>query len=65
MGTRPTSGVAFVVAPRDTFNGLGVGRKTDFEVGEAIRWGLLFHGKRLRNTTFLFLHSAMASVWWR
>src|SRR5947208_15871477 len=29
----------FSVAPRDTFNGVGDGRKTAFEAGEAIRWG--------------------------
>jgi hypothetical protein len=28
-----------VVAPRDTFNGVGVGRKTGSEAGEAIRRG--------------------------
>src|SRR5437660_9356317 len=31
----------FSVAPRDTFNGVGDGRKTAFEAGEAIRWGHL------------------------
>jgi len=28
-----------VVAPRDTFTGVGVGRKAGSEAGEAIRWG--------------------------
>src|SRR5207249_9433950 len=33
------SGVLSVVAPRDTFTGVGVGRKAGSEAGEAIRWG--------------------------
>ena len=32
----------FVAAPRDTFDGVGFGRKTGTEVGEAIRWGHFF-----------------------
>ena len=32
----------FVSAPRDTFDGVGTGRKTGSEVGEAIRWGHFF-----------------------
>src|SRR5438132_9276324 len=32
-------GVLSVTAPRDTFTGVGVGRKTGSEAGEAIRWG--------------------------
>ena len=32
------------MAPRDTFTGVGVGRKTGSEAGEAIRWGHLFPG---------------------
>jgi len=35
-------GVLSVVAPRDTFNGVGVGRKAGSEVGEAVRWGHFF-----------------------
>ena len=31
-----------MVAPRDTFTGVGVGRKACSEAGEAIRWGHLF-----------------------
>ena len=31
--------VLLATAPRDTFNGLAVGRKTCFEVEEAVRWG--------------------------
>jgi hypothetical protein len=31
-----------VVAPRDTFTGVGVGRKACSETGEAIRWGHFF-----------------------
>jgi len=30
-----------VLAPRDTFTGVGVGRKAGSEGGEAIRWGHL------------------------
>ena len=30
------------MAPRDTFTGVGVGRKAWFEAGEAIRWGHFF-----------------------
>jgi hypothetical protein len=30
------------VAPRDTFTGVGVGRKAGSEAGEAIRWGHSF-----------------------
>ncbi len=32
-------GVLSAMAPRDTFNGVGVGRKAGSEAGEAIRWG--------------------------
>jgi hypothetical protein len=35
-------GVLSLVAPRDTFNGVGVGRKAGSEVGEAVRRGHLF-----------------------
>jgi hypothetical protein len=31
-----------VLAPRDTFTGVGVGRKAGSEAGEAIRWGHFF-----------------------
>src|SRR5438132_11660531 len=37
-------GVLSVTAPRDTFTGVGVGRKTGSEAGEAIRWGHFFPG---------------------
>ena len=30
------------MAPRDTFTGVGVGRKAGSEAGEAIRWGHYF-----------------------
>jgi hypothetical protein len=30
------------MAPRDTFDGLGVGRKAGCEAEEAIRWGRFF-----------------------
>ena len=33
-----------MVAPRDTFTGVGVGRKTGSEAGEAVRWGHFFSG---------------------
>ena len=32
------------MAPRDTFNGVGVGRKAGSEAGEAVRWGHYFSG---------------------
>lgn len=34
------------MAPRDTFYGVGIGRKAGSEVGEAIRWGHLFSDNR-------------------
>ena len=37
------NGVLFAVAPRDTFTGVGVGRKAGSEAGEAIRWGHSFY----------------------
>lgn len=39
-----TVGIAVVsaMAPRDTFTGVGVGRKAGSEAGEAIRWGHSF-----------------------
>lgn len=43
MGSRTLwNGVLWIVAPRDTFNGVGVGRKTGSEAGEAVRWGHFF-----------------------
>jgi hypothetical protein len=36
------TGVRLAVVPRDTFNGVGVGRKTGSEAGEAVRWGHFF-----------------------
>jgi hypothetical protein len=47
VGTSPTSAVLLAVAPRDTRTGVGVGRKTGSEAGEAIRWGHLFSGEDL------------------
>lgn len=41
-GHRPLIRVGLAVAPRDTFDGVGPGRKTGSEVGEAIRWGHFF-----------------------
>src|SRR5438132_65562 len=38
-------GVLSVTAPRDTFTGVGVGRKTGSEAGEAIRWGHFVSGR--------------------
>lgn len=35
----------FVSAPRDTFDGVGTGRKTGSEAGEAIRWGHFFFSR--------------------
>ncbi len=35
-----------MVAPRDTFTGVGVGRKAGSEAGEAIRWGHYFWAGR-------------------
>jgi hypothetical protein len=45
-GTTDMIGVRSSVAPRDTFNGVGVGRKTCSEVEEAIRWGHFFSRSR-------------------
>src|SRR5438132_7158604 len=39
-------GVLSVTAPRDTFTGVGVGRKTGSEAGEAIRWGHFVSGRQ-------------------
>ncbi len=36
------------MAPRDTFNGVGVGRKAGSEAGEAVRWGHFFSGATCR-----------------
>jgi hypothetical protein len=40
-------GVVLVVAPRDARAGVGFGRKTGSEAGEAIRWGHLFSNEDL------------------
>ena len=36
------------MAPRDTCNGVGVGRKAGSEAGEAVRWGHLFFRRSQR-----------------
>lgn len=47
-GTTIDLGVPSSVAPRDTCNGVGVGRKAGPDAGEAIRWGHFFSAKGLR-----------------
>jgi hypothetical protein len=42
VGRTVRIGVLSAVAPRDTFNGVGVGRKAGSDVGEAVRWGHFF-----------------------
>jgi hypothetical protein len=61
-GHRGHFGVRLGVAPRDTFTGVGVGRKTGSEAGEAIRWGHFF----LRCPGYLWwaLRLGRSGVWW-
>jgi hypothetical protein len=44
MFMEPAMRLVFAVAPRDTCAGVGIGRETGPEAGEAIRWGHFFSG---------------------
>ena len=50
-----------MLAPRDTFIGVGVGRKAGFETGEAINWGHSFLAGWLRIDVILVRFSRLAS----
>jgi len=53
------------LALRDTFTGVGVGRKTGSEAGEAIRRGHLFSSNSLIGYQSWGLHLESSGVWWR